>query len=137
MGHGTLDEFIRTYIQRVVNQHDTSAFDDMVSPSYSGGGHGWAENIEALRAFYDRQHRLRPDWHIDVQGTTEVGEWVAVRAIAGGNEAYNEDGSPQSPPFLTSVEWLAIFRVVEGRITETRIISVVEHSHSTTSDTAL
>jgi hypothetical protein len=46
----------------------------------------------------------------------------------GGTEAYNEDGSPQAPPFLTAVEWLTIFHVVESRIVETRIISVVDHS---------
>ncbi|TQM62883.1 hypothetical protein [Humibacillus xanthopallidus] len=61
----------------------------------------------------------------------QVGEWVAVRALAGWKEAYNEDGSRQSPPFLTAVEWLTVFHVVEFRIVETRIISVVEHSHAT------
>ncbi len=103
----------------------------MVSPSYTGGGHGWADNMEALRAFYDRQNRTRPDWRIDVQETIEVGEWVAVRAFAGGNEAHNEDGSPESPPFLTAVEWLTIFHVVDRKIVESRIISLVEHSDST------
>lgn len=131
MGQGTLAEFIRGYIERVVNQHDMTAVDDLVSPDYTGGGYGWADNIHALREFYDRQNRLRPDWRIDIQDTTEVGEWVAVRAFAGGHEAYDEGGSPQPPPFLTAVEWLTIFHVVESRIVETRIISVVEHSHAT------
>ena len=131
MGQGTLDQFIRRYIERVVNRHDITAVDDMVSPDYTGGGYGWAEDIDALREFYDRQNRLRPDWRIDIQDTTEVGEWVAVRAFAGGHEAYDEDESPQPPPFLTAVEWLTIFHVVESRIVETRIISVVEHSHAT------
>lgn len=130
MGHATLDGFIRGYIERVVNQHDLTAVDDLVSPAYTGGGYGWADNIEALREFYDRQSRLRPDWHIDIQETTEVGEWIAVRAFAGGTEAYNDDGSPQPPPFLTGVEWLALFRVVQSTLVETRIISIIEHSHA-------
>ena len=117
----------------MVNKHDMTAVDDLVSPYYTGGGYGWADNIEAPREFYDRQHRTRPDWRIDIQQTTEVGEWIAVRALAGGDEAYNEDGSPQSPPYLTSVEWLTIFHVVEHKIVESRVISVVEHSHATTS----
>ena len=130
MGQGTLGEFIRGYIERVVNQHDMTAVDDLVSPDYTGGGYGWADNIHSLREFYDRQNRLRPDWHIDIQDTTEVGEWVAVRAFAGGHEAYDENGSPQPPPFLTEVEWLTVFHVVESMIVETRIISVVERSHA-------
>jgi hypothetical protein len=128
MANGELARFYREYIERVVNQHDVSAIDEIVSPDYVGGGHGWAETIEDLREFYGRQSRTRPDWHIDVQETLEVGEWVAVRAFAGGQEAYNEDGSPQSPPFLTSVEWLSIIRVVDRRIAEIRLVSWVDHS---------
>lgn len=128
MTNGQLDRFIRDYIERVVNQHDMSAVGEMVSPDYTGGGYGWAENFEALREFYDRQNRTSPDWRIDIQETIEVGEWVAVRAYAGGNEAYDEDGSRRSPPYLTSVEWLSIFRVVDSRIVESRIVSVVDHS---------
>ena len=130
MANGELARFYREYIERVVNQHDMSAVDEMVSPDYVGGGHGWAEKIGDLREFYGRQSRTRPDWRIDVQETVEVGEWVAVRAFAGGQEAYNEDGSPQSPPFLTLVEWLSIIRVVDRRIAEIRLVSWVDHSQS-------
>ena len=130
MANGELARFYRAYIERVVNQHDMSAVDDMVSPDYVGGGHGWAGNVEELREFYRRQNRTRPDWRIDIQETIEVGDWVAVRAFAGGQEAYNEDGSPQSPPFLTLVEWLSIIRVVDRRIAEIRLVSWVDHSQS-------
>jgi SnoaL-like domain len=123
-----LDRFIREYIERVVNQHDISAVDEMVSPGYTGGGYGWPENVAALQEFYDRQNRTRPDWRIDIQQTVEVGEWVAVRALAGGMEAYNEDGARQSRPYVTAVEWLTIFHVVNSRIVETRVISVLDHS---------
>jgi hypothetical protein len=123
-----LDRFIREYIERVVNQHDISAVDEMVSPHYAGGGYGWPENVAALHEFYDRQNRARPDWRIDIQQTVEVGEWVAVRAFAGGMEAYNADGTCQSRPYVTAVEWLTIFHVVNSRIVETRVISVLDHS---------
>ena len=128
VANADLDRFIREYIERVVNQHDMSAVDEMVSPDYTGGGYGWAENVAALREFYDRQNRTRPDWRIDIQQTVEVGEWVAVRALAGGMEAYNEDGPPQSRPYVTAVEWLTIFHVVNRRIVETRVISVLDLS---------
>jgi predicted SnoaL-like aldol condensation-catalyzing enzyme len=125
-----LGQFYREYVERVVNQHDMSAVDEMVSPNYMGAGHGWPETIEALREFYRRQSRTRPDWRIDIQQTVAVGEWVAVRAFAGGQEAYNEDGSRQSPPFPTSVEWLSTIRVVEAKIAEIRIVSWVDHTPS-------
>jgi hypothetical protein len=128
VGNGEMGQFYREYVERVVNQHDISAVDEMVSPDYLGGGHGWAETFEGLREFYGRQSRTRPDWHIDVQETVAVGEWVAVRAFAGGQEAYNDDGSPQSPPFLTSVEWLSVIRVLDRRIAEIRVVSWVDHS---------
>jgi SnoaL-like domain len=123
-----LDAFYRGYITRVVNDHDMTAVDEMVSPGYTGGGYGWAQNIEELREFYDRQNRTRPDWRIDIQETLQVGEWIAVRAIAGGVEAYNDDGSPKSPPYMTSVEWLAVVHVIDRMIVEGRLISVVDHS---------
>jgi hypothetical protein len=128
MANGELSQFYREYVERVVNQHDMSAVDEMVSPDYVGGGHGWAANMEELREFYRRQNRLRPDWRIDIQETMEVGEWIAARALAGGQEAYNEDGSPQSPSFLTSVEWLSTIRVVDRMIVEIRLVSWVDHS---------
>lgn len=43
-------------------------------------------------------------------------------------EAYNEDGTRQSGPYITAVEWLTIFHVVNSRIVETRVISVLDHS---------
>ena len=84
--------------------------------------------IEELREFYGRQNRTRPDWHIDIQENVKVGEWVAVRAFASGQEAYDEDGSQQSPPFLTSVEWMSTIRVGDNRIAEIRPVSWVDHS---------
>ena len=130
MTSALLGRFIREYIERVVNQHDMSAVDEMVSDEFVGGGMGWAQNVAELREFYDRQNRLRPDWRIDIQETVEVGQWVAVRALAGGHEAYNEDGSPQDPPFLTSVEWLTVYRVVGDRILEAKLLSAVNLASS-------
>jgi hypothetical protein len=122
-----LGQFIREYIERVVNQHDMSAVDEMVSPDYIGGGYGWAEDVATLREFYDWQSRARPDWRIDIRQTIEVGEWIAVRALAGGKDTCSEDGTPK-PPYVTAVEWLTIFHVVSSRIVETRVISVLDRS---------
>ncbi len=68
--------------------------------------------MAALRAFYERQARDRPEWRIDVQETLEVGEWVAVRALAGDDDR--------------RVEWLAAYRVSGGRVAEIRILALEE-----------
>jgi hypothetical protein len=74
-----LGQLIRTYIDRVVNRRDLTAVDELVSPDYRGTGPDWpATTIEKLRQFYIDQYRDRPDWHIDVQETVEVGEDVVV-----------------------------------------------------------
>jgi hypothetical protein len=45
-------------------------------------------------------------------------------------EAYHEDGSPQDPPFLTSVEWLTVYRVVDRKIVEATFLSAVHLASS-------
>ena len=111
-----LARFVRSYLQRVVNDRDVSAVDELVAPEYAGGGHGWPEDRDALRAFYTRQARDRPDWQIRVLQTVEVGSSVVVRAHAGALGAR---------PALT---WLAHYRVVDGRIREIQVLSVVPHA---------
>ena len=105
-------DLVREYIDRAVNRRDPAAVDEMVHPTYRGSGHGWPEDVAALRAFYARQARERPGWRIDVQDALEVGEWVAVRATAGDADR--------------RVEWLAAYRVVAGRITEIRVLALEE-----------
>jgi hypothetical protein len=112
MANGPLGAFMRDFIERVVNEHDLNAIDEaveeMVSLEYRGSGSEWlrlAPDFEALRAFYRRQATQRPDWRIDIQETIEVGEYVAVRALAGGKQALDDAGAPRKPPFPTAGEW--------------------------------
>ena len=126
MADGELGAFVRDYIRRVVNEHDIAAVDELVSPDYRGTGSDWqrlAPDIDALRAFYARQAVQRPDWRIDIQETIEVGDYVAVRAVAGGEQAFDDDGAPRRPPFPTGAEWLAVFHVVEHRVLEGRVVT--------------
>jgi predicted SnoaL-like aldol condensation-catalyzing enzyme len=116
--------WIRDYLERVVNDRDVSAVDELVSPGYVGSGHGWAPDREKLRAFYVWQADYRPDWHIDIQAAIEVGDWVAVRAHAGGTVAHDEAGQPLETPHQRAIEWLAAFRVADGQLAETRFLSI-------------
>ena len=119
-----LDGWIRHYLGRVVNDRDVSAVDELVSPEYVGSGHGWAPDRDKLREFYTWQACTRPDWHIDVQETVEVSDWVAVRAHGGGTVTHDEAGQALQTPYRSAVEWLAAFRLVDGRLVETRFLSV-------------
>lgn len=117
---GQLGDFVRSYIERVVNQRDVTAVEEMVSPDYVGRGPEWAADIEELRQFYLAQARDRPDWHIEVQDSIELGDSVVVRAVAGG--AVMVDGVIRRK----TLEWLTHYRVVDGRIAEINILSVVQ-----------
>jgi hypothetical protein len=137
MADGPLGALIRDFIEQVVNEHDLSAIDkalnEMVSPEYRGTGSEWqhlAPDFEALRAFYRRQAIQRPDWRIDIQETIEVGEYVAVRALAGGKLALDDDGEPRQPPFPTAGEWLSVNHMVNGKIIEGRVVAWVVTSQA-------
>lgn len=126
MADGALGSFIRDYLRRAVNEHDLTAVDELVSPQYRGTGPEWqhlAPDFRALREFHRRQAAQRPDWRVDVQESIEVGEYVAVHALAGGRQALDEDGAPRQPPFPTSGEWLTVYHVVDGRIVEVRVVN--------------
>jgi SnoaL-like domain len=116
---GPLGTFIQSYIERVVNQRDLTAVDDMVSWDYVGSGPEWPTHIDELRRFYVDQMHDRPDWHIDVQGTVELGDSVVARAQASGTVAV--DGRPRRK----RLEWLTHYRVVDRRITEINVLAIV------------
>jgi ketosteroid isomerase-like protein len=113
-----LGQLVRGYVERVVNQRDLSAVDDLVAADYTGGGYGWPPDLDRLRAFYADQMRDRPDWSISIQETVESGDVVVVRACAGGT--VNVDGRA----LRRDLEWLASYRVVNGRISEIRVLSL-------------
>jgi hypothetical protein len=122
MTNQKLGQLIRTYIDRVVNRQDLTAVDELVSLDYRGNGPDWtATTIEQLRQFYIDQYRDRPDWHIDVQETVELGDDVVVRAVAGGMVTI--DGMNRRK----RLEWMTHYRLKDGLISETHILSVVQH----------
>lgn len=126
MTNGPLGEFVRVYLERVVNRRDVTAVDDLVAAGYRGFGHGWPADVDALRQFYVRQAEFRPDWRIEVQETMELGDVVAVRAYAGGSVSHDADGSPLTMPYRKAVEWLTVYRVRDGRITEITLLAVTD-----------
>lgn len=119
-----LGTWIRAYLERLVNSRDLGAVDELVSSDYLGSGHGWAPDREKLRDFYTWQATTRPDWYIDVRETVELGDWVAVRADAGGTVSHDASGRPLRTSARRSVEWLSAFRVSQGLLAETRLLIV-------------
>jgi hypothetical protein len=119
-----LGRIVRDYLERVVNQRDVTAVDDLVAADYQGFGHGWPSDVDALRHFYVRQAEFRPDWRIDVQETMELNDVVVVRAYAGGFVSHDAAGAPLVVPYRKHVEWLTAYRMRNGSITEIRLLSV-------------
>lgn len=120
----SLADLVRGYVDRVVNRRDLDAVDQLVSPDYAGGGHGWPATLKDLRSFYEWQARTRPDWHIEVQETIEVDDCVVVRAYAGGTISADEQGRPLAAPQNRSVEWLAAYRLADGLITRIEVLAL-------------
>ena len=114
----SLSDIVTEYIQRVVNNRDLGAVEELVAPQYRGTGHGWPATIEELRHFYRRQMRDRPDWHIDIEETVELGDSVVVRAHAFGT-VIDGDGTRG-----VAVDWLTHYRVADGRITEINLLTL-------------
>ena len=122
----TPTDFVRSYLERVVNRRDLSAVDELVAPGFRGSGFGWPPDREALRRFYAWQAASRPDWHITVEDTLELGSVVVVRAQAGGTVLHDAEGRPLDPPHRRRVEWLSAFRIEEGRLVETQVLELRE-----------
>lgn len=116
---GSLSDLVCRYIDRVVNAGDTTAIDEMVAPDYRGTGAGWPATIDGLRRFYAAQAHERPDWHIDVEETVELGDSVVARARASGTEVVDDVSHTRS------VEWLTHYRIVDARITEINVLVTV------------
>jgi hypothetical protein len=125
---GDRADVVRSYLERVVNQRDLTAVDDLVSPDYRGSGLGWPADLAGLRAFYAWQAQTRPDWHVDVRDAIEVADVVVVRAEAGGTIAQDEQGRPLAAPASRSVEWLAAYTVTGGRVTAIDLLALSDRS---------
>jgi hypothetical protein len=85
---GPLGGLVAEYVERVVNRRDLSAVDELVSTEYRGSGPDWPTTLEELRQFYRRQARDRPDWHIEIRETVELGDSVVVLARAGADMSW-------------------------------------------------
>lgn len=118
------DAFVRAYLDRVVNDRDLTAVDELVAPDYVGSGHGWPVDRDALRAFYSWQAQARPDWHIEVQEVVAVADRVVIRAHAGGTVAADEAGRPLAAPSQGAVEWLATYTVTDGLIAAIEVLAI-------------
>ena len=117
-------DFVRAYIDRVVNDRDITAVSELVATTYRGGGYEWPADFDSLLAFYEWQQRARPDWRIDVRESLELGDSVVVRATAGGTV------ETPSGPGRHDVEWLTHYRVVDGKISEITVLEIVDRTNT-------
>ena len=120
-------ELVLHYLDRVVNQRDLAAVDEMVAADYQGDGHGWPRTLDELRRFYAWQAATRPDWTIDVQETLQLGDCVVVRANAGGTVTDAEDSRPAAAPVVDQVSWLAAYWVADDRIRRIHILELTPY----------
>ena len=113
---GPLGARVLAYLDRAVHAQDLAAVDEYVAPDFAG--HGFPPDREGLRAFYERQARIAPEWRIDVVDLVEQGDRVAVRAHAYGFRSESATGVPYPEPAWHEFEWIAIYRFADGLIAE-------------------
>lgn len=117
---GPLGARVLAYLDRAVHARDLAAVDDCVAPDFAG--HGFPPDRESLRAFYEWQARVAPEWRIDVEDLVEQGDRVAVRAHAYGFRTESEPGVPHERTWR-ELDWIAIYRFEGDRIAELWVVS--------------
>ena len=91
-------------MHEAINRRDLTALD----------GH---PGMRGTKEFLERLHRAFPDVQATLQELVAEGEWVATRLISRGTHQHGE-WAGQAPTGRPSVfEVLALYRVVDGRIT--------------------
>jgi predicted ester cyclase len=89
--------------------------------------HGWLASErgrEAVKTFAARQRQEAPDWRITIHDVIAEDDRVVVRATGSGtrtvaNDIVGEDLVGRK----VALDWIAIYRIAEGRIAERWVIT--------------
>jgi predicted ester cyclase len=111
-------QIVMRFIEEVLNQGQIEVTDELVAHDFIGHWIGRdQEGRDGVRAFAARQRRESPDWHVEIEEVIAEGDKVVVRAIGSGTPAGPFLGL-QPPAGKVRLPWIAIYRVVGGRIAE-------------------
>jgi predicted SnoaL-like aldol condensation-catalyzing enzyme len=105
------------FIEELLNEGRLEVADELVAEDFKAHWWGEQQGRESVRAFATRQRLESPDWHIEIDEVIAEGDLVVVRASSNGISALPIFGL-QPPSGQVRLPWIAIYRVVEGRITE-------------------
>jgi predicted SnoaL-like aldol condensation-catalyzing enzyme len=113
-------EIVRRFIEEVLNAGALATVDELFDQGFVS--HGWrATDIgrEAVKRFATSQRAEAPDWRITIHDVVGEGDRVAVRATGSGiRTVANEIVGEELVGRKVAIDWIAIYRVAEGRIAE-------------------
>jgi predicted SnoaL-like aldol condensation-catalyzing enzyme len=111
---------VRRFIESVLNEGDLDAADELVDEGFLS--HGWRGEDAGRRAVKDFaawQRRESPDWLITIHDTVAEGDKVVVRATGRGTrQAADEIVSQGLVGQPVEIDWIAVYRLIGGRIAE-------------------
>lgn len=119
MSHEENKSLIRRYFQEALVEGNTSAVDEVLSPSFVNHDPppGVSSSRDGIKQVIALLHTVFPDFRIDIQDMTTEGEKVVVRSLIGGTQKREFLGKAPTGQ-VTMIPITDVFRVVDGKIVE-------------------
>jgi steroid delta-isomerase-like uncharacterized protein len=107
---------VRQYIEKVWNQADLTALDDLTTPafSYHLGGQPKRDR-DGMRQFMEMTHAAFPDWRVRIIDIMAEGDRVAVHWEGQVTHQGSFHGIPPTGKQV-SVSGINIYHIVEGKV---------------------
>jgi predicted ester cyclase len=109
----------RRFVEKVLNQGNLSAIDDLIAADYVGHGSDGVDTIgpEGVRGFIRLFHTAFPDVHYTLEDQIAAGDKVLNRATIRGTHRGEFMGvAPTGRPVV--VQAVAIARIADGKVVE-------------------
>ena len=112
---------VRDFIERGLNAHDEEATRSFLTPDFIAHVGPRSMNLAAYLAMRRDGWSWSDDWRIRIEDVVDGGDRVAVRALAEGHHtgtARTHLGEAKATQRVIHTSWIAIYRLVDGKIAE-------------------
>jgi steroid delta-isomerase-like uncharacterized protein len=107
---------VRRYIEKVWNQADLAALDDLTAPAFTYHLGGQPKRDRAgMRQFIEMAHTAFPDWRVQIIDLIAEGDRVAVRWNGQVTHRGDFHGIPPTGKQVV-VSGINIYHIVEGKV---------------------
>ena len=112
-------QLYRRLAEEVLNKKNLAAIDDLLASDFAEHPGGQRKQVgpEGFRENRKRRIAAFPDWNVVIDDLIAEGDKVVVRATGRGTHAGEFNGIAPTGKRI-SVTWIAIYRVVNGKLAE-------------------